>query len=110
MRNTTRRTALRAATALLAAPAIVDKASAQGAFDWRRFRGERIEATVQLSPRGQLLQQSSREFEDLTGIKLGLEVVPEQQHRQKTIVEFASGRHCFYVTEVSLHVNKRQVG
>jgi multiple sugar transport system substrate-binding protein len=106
----TRRTALRTGTALLAAPALVERANAQSAFDWRRFRGERIEATVQLSPRGQLLQQSSKEFEDLTGIKLGLEVVPEQQHRQKTIVEFASGRPSFDVTEVSLHVNKRQVG
>ena len=95
---------------LLAAPPLVEKAGAQSAFDWRRFRGERIEATVQLSPRGQLIQQASKEFEDLTGIKVGLEVVPEQQHRQKTIVEFASGRPSFDVTEVSLHVNKRQVG
>ena len=56
MRSITRRTALRTGSALLAAPAIVERANAQSAFDWRRFRGERIEATVQLSPRGQLLQ------------------------------------------------------
>jgi multiple sugar transport system substrate-binding protein len=37
-------------------------------------------------------------------------VVPEQQHRQKIIVEYASGRPSFDVTEISLHVNKRQVG
>ena len=79
-------------------------------FDWRRFRGERIEATVQLSPRGQFLQKNNAEFEELTGIKVGLEVVPEQQHRQKIIVEFASGRPSFDVTEISLHVKKRQVG
>jgi multiple sugar transport system substrate-binding protein len=72
MRSITRRTALRAGTALLAAPPLVEMAGAQSAFDWRRFRGERIEATVQLSPRGQLLQQMSKEFEDLTGIRLGL--------------------------------------
>lgn len=111
MRNVTRRGALLGGgAALLAAPAIVERANAQSSFDWRRFRGERIEVTVQLSPRGQLLQQANREFEDLTGIKVGMEVVPEQQHRQKTIVEFASGRPSFDVTEVSLHVNKRQVG
>ena len=115
MRNSsstvTRRAALRTGTALLAAPPLIEKAGAQsGAFDWRRFRGERIEATVQLSPRGQLLQQSNAEFEELTGIKVGLEVVPEQQHRQKIIVEYASGRPSFDVTEISLHVNKRQVG
>ena len=89
MRNSsstvTRRAALRTGAALLAAPPLIEKAGAQSAFDWRRFRGERIEATVQLSPRGQLIQQASKEFEDLTGIKVGLEVVPEQQHRQKTI-------------------------
>ncbi len=71
---------------MVAAPALVHQARAQSAFDWKRFRGERIEVTVQLSPRGQLLQQANREFEELTGIKVGLEVVPEQQHRQKTIV------------------------
>ena len=32
---------------------------------------------MQLSPRGQLVQQVGKEFEDLTGIRLGLEVVPE---------------------------------
>ena len=106
----TRRQALQAGAAALAAPAFVEQANAQSTFDWRRFRGERIEATVQLSPRGQFLQKNNAEFEELTGIKVGLEVVPEQQHRQKIIVEYASGRPSFDVTEISLHVNKRQVG
>ncbi|MCB4820725.1 extracellular solute-binding protein [Roseicella aerolata] len=110
MNGITRREALRAGAAALAAPALVERANAQSAFDWRRFRGERIEVTVQLSPRGQFLQQNNKEFEDLTGIRVGLEVVPEQQHRQKIIVEYASGRPSFDVTEISLHVNKRQVG
>ena len=108
---TTRRTLLASA---LAAPAFVETANAQGGaasqFDWKRFRGERIEVTIQLSPRGTLLQQANREFEELTGIRCGIEVVPEQQHRQKIIVEYASGRPSFDVAEVSLHVNKRQVG
>jgi multiple sugar transport system substrate-binding protein len=94
----------------LAAPMVVDQVGAQSAFDWKRFRGERIEVSVQLSPRGNLLTQHNREFEELTGIRAGIEVVPEQQHRQKIIIEYASGRPSFDVGEVSLHVNKRQVG
>jgi multiple sugar transport system substrate-binding protein len=105
----TRRLGLLAGAAL-AAPPLVEKAQAQSQFDWRRFRGERIEVSVQTSPRGLLLQQHNREFEELTGIRAGVEVVPEQQHRQKIIVEYASGRPSFDVGEVSLHVNKRQVG
>ncbi len=107
MQGTTRRTALLGG---LGAPMVVEQVGAQSGFDWRRFRGERIEVSVQLSPRGQLLVQNNREFEELTGIRAGVEVVPEQQHRQKIIIEYASGRPSFDVGEVSLHVNKRQVG
>ncbi len=110
MKAMTRRQALMASAGLLAAPALVQEVGAQGTFDWKRFRGESIEVSIQLSPRGQFLQRANAEFEALTGIKCGIEVVPEQQHRQKIIVEFASGRPSFDVTEVSLHVNKRQVG
>lgn len=106
----TRRAAIQGGAALLAAPPLIDRANAQSAFDWRRFRGERIEVSVQLSPRGAMLQQNNKEFEELTGIRCGFEAVPEQQHRQKIIVEYASGRPSFDVTEISLHVNKRQVG
>ncbi|MFM7780353.1 MAG: extracellular solute-binding protein, partial [Alphaproteobacteria bacterium] len=106
----TRRQALGATAALLAAPALVRQANAQSRFDWKRFAGERIEVTLQTSPRGLLLQRQNKEFEDLTGIRCGIEVVPEQQHRQKIIVEYASGRPSFDVAELSLHVNKRQVG
>lgn len=107
MQGFTRRGAL---LGTLAAPMVVERVGAQSAFDWRRFRGERIEVSVQLSPRGNLLTQHNREFEELTGIRAGVEVVPEQQHRQKIIIEYASGRPSFDVGEVSLHVNKRQVG
>ena len=106
----TRRQALGAGAALLSAPAFVRQANAQSRFDWKRFAGERIEVTLQTSPRGLLLQRQNREFEELTGIRCGIEVVPEQQHRQKVIVEYASGRPSFDVAELSLHVNKRQVG
>ncbi len=110
MAKLSRRGLALAATGALAAPPLVERANAQSQFDWRRFRGERIEVSVQTSPRGLLLQQHNREFEELTGIRAGVEVTPEQQHRQRVIVEFASGRPSFDVVEISLHVNKRQVG
>jgi len=110
MSRITRRIALRAAAGLLAAPALVESVGAQSAFDWKRFKGERVEASLTANPRSALLIQHQREFEDLTGIRLGAESIPEQQHRQKFAIEFASGRPSFDVVGISLHVNKRQVG
>lgn len=109
-RGITRRTALAAGAGLLAAPPLVREANAQSAFDWKRFAGQRIEVSLTANPRSQILIQNQREFEDLTGIRVGSEQIPEQQHRQKFVIEFASGRPSFDVVGISLHVNKRQVG
>ena len=110
----TRRGALLGGAGMLAAPALVSQVDAQGtpggAFNWRRFAGERIEVSLTANPRSQILIQNQREFEDLTGIRVGSEAIPEQQHRQKFVIEFASGRPSFDVVGISLHVNKRQVG
>jgi multiple sugar transport system substrate-binding protein len=113
MSEFTRRTALRAgflAVPALAAPPLVARVGAQQAFDWQRFKGEKVEASLTSNPRSTLLIQHQREFEELTGIKVGAEQIPEQQHRQKFAIEFASGRPSFDVVGISLHVNKRQVG
>ncbi|MDJ0390836.1 sugar ABC transporter substrate-binding protein [Roseomonas sp. E05] len=110
MSEITRRTALRAAAGLLAAPALVERAGAQQAFDWKRFKGEKVEVSLTANPRSALLLKHQPEFEELTGIKVGAEQIPEQQHRQKFVIEFASGRPSFDVIGISLHVNKRQVG
>ncbi|MCI0753791.1 extracellular solute-binding protein [Teichococcus vastitatis] len=106
----TRRAALRAAAGVLAAPALVESVGAQQAFDWKRFKGERVEASLTANPRSSLLMQHAKEFEELTGIRVGAEAIPEQQHRQKFAIEFASGRPSFDVVGISLHVSKRQVG
>ena len=66
-------------------------AQAQGAFDWKRFKGEKIEVFLVKSPRGDLLTKYHKEFEDLTGITVGSEMIPEQQQRQKAVIEFNSG-------------------
>ncbi|MGH1482390.1 MAG: ABC transporter substrate-binding protein [Geminicoccales bacterium] len=80
---------------------------AQGNFDWQRFKGESIEVILSKSPRSDLLQRHQAEFEEMTGITVGAEQIPEQQHRQKQVIEFTSGNPTFDVTSVSWHVQKR---
>jgi multiple sugar transport system substrate-binding protein len=107
MLKVTRRGALTAGAGVLAAPAIVEQVGAQSAFDWRRFRGQSIEVSLTRSPRSETMERSQREFEELTGIRVGAEAIPEQQHRQKVAIEFSSGRPSFDVVTISLHVQKR---
>ncbi len=95
------------AAALSALPA-ASAWSQSGGFDWKRYKGDKIEVSMVKSPRGDLLQKYQKEFEDLTGITVGAEQVPEQQHRQKVVIEFNSGRTSFDVIQLSYHVQKRQ--
>ena len=98
-----------AAAALGALPGIGPlSAYAQGAFDWKRFKGQKIEVFLTKSPRGDLLTKYHKEFEDLTGIEVGSEMIPEQQQRQKAVIEFNSGNPSFDVIGLSYHVQKRQ--
>ena len=85
-------------------------ALAQGAFDWKKFKGEKIEVFLVKSPRGDLLTKYHKEFEDLTGITVGSEMIPEQQQRQKAVIEFNSGNTSFDVIAISYHVQKRLFG
>jgi multiple sugar transport system substrate-binding protein len=85
-------------------------ASAQAPFDWKRFKGEKIEIFHVKSPRGDLLTRNHKEFEELTGITVGSESIPEQQQRQKSVIEFNSGNTSFDVLEISYHVQKRLLG
>ena len=59
-------------------------------------------------PRGDLVQKNIAEFTELTGIKVGSEQIPEQQQRQKAVIELASGKPSFDVVHLSYHVQKRQ--
>ena len=45
-----RRRLMQATAASLAAPAIIQRAHAQSAFDWKQFKGQSIEVNFQLSP------------------------------------------------------------
>src|SRR5260221_5734614 len=75
---------------------------------WKKYAGTTIEANLIKGPRGELLQKYASEFTDLTGIKVESEVIPEQQQRQKAVIELTSGKPSFDVVHVSYHVQKRQ--
>ena len=87
-------------------PAIAQAAS----FDWKRFKGQHLEVLMAKGPRGDLLQQYRKEFEELTGMTVGDEQVPEQQQRQKTAIEFNSGNTSFDVVMIPYHVQKVMFG
>jgi multiple sugar transport system substrate-binding protein len=99
-----------AAALTAAVPWLGRRAFAQSDFDWRQFEGEQIEVLHTKNPRADLLQQHEAEFTELTGIEVGSEQVPEQQQRQKQVIEFTSGDTSFDVADVSWHVQKRLFG
>src|SRR6195952_2227438 len=104
-----RRTLLAATAGALAAPAIIERANAQSSFDWKQTKGAKIEANLAKSPRSDVLQAHQKEFEELTGIRVGAEQIPEQQQRPKVAIEMASGRPSFDVVNVAMHVQKRLI-
>ena len=111
MTNISRRNVL---TGALAAPSILaidpGRAAGQAYFDWQRFKGPHIEVFLQKGPRADLLQQYQKEFETLTGISVGSEQIPEQQQRQKLMIELGSGQPSFDVASVNPAVSKRLLG
>jgi multiple sugar transport system substrate-binding protein len=104
-----RRQLLAATASALAAPAIVESANAQSAFDWKQCKGQSIEVNYQLSPRGDLARTHMKEFEELTGMTVGFEQIPEQQQRPKVAMEMATGHPSFDAVNVGMHVQKRLV-
>jgi len=111
----TRRGLLRGAAALGAAgtivsPLVLRESHAQAAFNWKRFSGTTLDVLMVKNPRADLAQAAEKEFTELTGIKVSSEQVPEQQQRQKAMIEFASGKPSFDVSNISLHVQKRLLG
>jgi multiple sugar transport system substrate-binding protein len=104
-----RRHLLAATASALAAPAIVERANAQSSFDWKQFKGQSIEVNYQLSPRGDLARTHLKEFQELTGISVGFEQIPEQQQRPKVAMEMATGHPSFDAVNVGMHVQKRLI-
>ena len=54
-------------------------------------------------------RRTMKEFEELTGIKVGFEQIPEQQQRPKVAMEMATGHPSFDVVNVGMHVQKRLI-
>src|SRR5262245_37610815 len=100
------RRSLLAGTAAAAAAAALPR-MAFAAPDWKKYSGTHIEVNLIKSPRSETIARHLQEFIDLTGIDVGLEQTPEQQQRQKAIVEFNSGAPSFDVIHLSYHVQKR---
>jgi multiple sugar transport system substrate-binding protein len=88
---------------------VVETANAQSKFDWKMAKGAKIEVNFQKGPNADVIERNHRKFEDLTGIKVGSEQIPEQQQRPKVALELSTGRPTFDVVAVALHVQKRLV-
>ena len=110
VRSITRRRALQGvALGGLAAPMLntVTAYAQSGAFNWQRFKGQTVEVLMETGPRADLMKKYQKEFLDQTGIKLGIEVIPEQQARQKVAIELNSGKPSFDLFNFAFHVQKR---
>jgi multiple sugar transport system substrate-binding protein len=81
---------------------------AHAQVNWKKYAGTKLEVILAKGPRGDNLQKYIKEFTDLTGIQVESEQIPEQQQRQKAVIELASGKPSFDVIHVSYHVQKRQ--
>ncbi|WP_298954785.1 sugar ABC transporter substrate-binding protein [uncultured Methylobacterium sp.] len=81
---------------------------AAAAVDWKKHAGTTLEVNLIKGPRGEVLNRHAAEFTALTGIKVSSELIPEQQQRQKIVIELTSGRPSFDVVHLSYHVQKRQ--
>ena len=75
---------------------------------WKKYAGTKLEVILAKGPRGDNLQKYIKDFTELTGIEVESEQIPEQQQRQKAVIELASGKPSFDVIHVSYHVQKRQ--
>lgn len=103
-----RRDFLAGAAGLGAAGLIGARPAFSADVDWKKFAGETLEVNLIKSPRSDTLLKYMSEFEELTGIKVNAEATPEQQQRQKTVIELSSGKPSFDVVHLSYHVQKRQ--
>lgn len=87
----------------------MEHANAQSTSDWKQRKGQGIEVNYQPGSRGDLAKKHLKMFEELTGIKVGFEQIPEQQQRPKVAMEMATGHPSFDVLNVGMHVQKRLV-
>jgi multiple sugar transport system substrate-binding protein len=104
----TRRAAFAGTAATLGLFSIGGRAA--GAFDWKRYKGQHIEVAFPLSVIGSVLEKNGAEFRALTGIDVGFQQVPEQQFRQKLVIQLSSGGSDMDVVDIALTSQKRMIG
>src|SRR3954470_11251397 len=102
-----RRTVL-AGSAAAGAMGLVGLPAWAAEMDWKKFAGTKLEVILAKGPSGDNLQKYAKEFTELSGIQVEAEQVPEQQQRQKVVIELSSGKPSFDVVHLSYHVQKRQ--
>lgn len=102
----TRRNML-AGTAASGALALTGR-SAWAEPQWKKYAGTKLEVMLVKGPRGDNVQKYVKEFTALTGIEVESEQIPEQQQRQKVVIELSSGKPSFDIVHLSYHVQKRQ--
>src|SRR5262245_40082312 len=83
--------------------------SAKGqTFDWKRFRGKELFVMLARHPWPEEVVRWLPEFQELTGMKVGYEMLPDQQQRQKNVVQFTAGDPGIDAFYSSLHVEKKR--
>jgi len=60
-------------------------------FNWRMRAGEKLRVAMATQTWSEFINKYIPEFTNLTGIDVTYEILPEDQFRQKTTVEFAAG-------------------
>jgi multiple sugar transport system substrate-binding protein len=76
------------ALSVTTAPAV---AEGWGNIDWQQFKGSEISVLMTSMPVAEIYKKHIGEFEDLTGIKVNLELLNDVDRRKKQIVDFSSG-------------------
>jgi len=97
-----------AGSAATGALALTGMSPAWADIAWKKYAGTKLEVILAKGPRGDNLQKYIKEFSELSGIEVESEQIPEQQQRQKVVIELASGKPSFDVIHLSYHVQKRQ--
>ncbi len=76
--------------------------------NWKKYAGTTLEANLIKGPRGELLQKYARRVHRSDRHQGRIRIIPEQQQRQKAVIELTSGKPSFDIIHLSYHVQKRQ--
>ena len=72
-------------------PAASAPSTPKAEFNWKMRTGEKLRVAMVTQPWSEFINKFIPEFKALTGIDVTYEILPEDQFRQKTTVEFAAG-------------------